>query len=202
MIYYVSKAITSQAKKGTKWQFEILPVHFVGILNFILDKEEMADEVVQHIQLKNQDNKVITNIVSYTLIQLPLFDVALAQLETDRERWLYVFRQMEQLRNVPDKLKTSIFEDIFEINEHFAMNPRTRQLWEEGIKRQRDFHNQLLFAKMEGKNEGKLEGKLEGQLEGKLEALRTIAKNLKARGDSFQMIALITGLNEAEIAKL
>ena len=95
------------------------------------------------------------------------------------------------------------------------MNPRTRQLWEECIKRQRDFHNQLDFArregemkgKLEGKLEGRLEGELKGKLEGKLEGERAAyiatAKKLKSLGKhSVEMISTITGISVQEIMNL
>ena len=75
------------------------------------------------------------------------------------------------------------------------MNPRTRQLWEEGIKRQRDFHNQLDFARREGEIRGKLEGERAAYI--------AIAKKLKDDGNiSFEMISTITGISIQEIINL
>ena len=36
MIYYTSRLIQSQGKKG-KWNYELQPVYFVGIMDFVLD---------------------------------------------------------------------------------------------------------------------------------------------------------------------
>jgi predicted transposase/invertase (TIGR01784 family) len=211
MLFYVSKAVVNQAKKGKEWKFDVLPVHFVGVLNFYLDNSALAEEVVQHIQLKNQDNKLVTNTLSYTLIQLPLFEKDIPEAETDRDRWLYLLNHIEKLKKIPQNLKSSIFEEVFEISQHFNMNPRTRELWEEGIKRQRDFLNQLDYARQEGKLEGELRGKLEGEQRGKLEGKRegervariAIAKNLKTDGKfSTEMIATITGITIQEILNL
>jgi predicted transposase/invertase (TIGR01784 family) len=195
MLYYVSKAVVEQGQPGKDWKYSVLPVHFVGILNFYIDNEVLSGDVVQHIQLKNQDDKIVTNILSYTLVQLPLFEKDLPEILNDRERWFYVFNHFDKLKQIPQTLKTSIFEEVFEINEHFKMNPRTRQLWEEGIKRQRDFHNQLDFARREGEIRGKLEGERAAYI--------AIAKKLKDDGNiSFEMISTITGISIQEIINL
>ena len=74
------------------------------------------------------------------------------------------------------------------------MNPTTRKIWEEGIKRQRDAENQLASAMQKAK--------LEGEKKGEQKERILFVKRLKAEGFTLSMIAKLTELSEKEIEAL
>jgi predicted transposase/invertase (TIGR01784 family) len=198
MLFYTSKAISNQGVKGKDWNYNLLPVHFVGVLNFLIENEAFADEAVVHIFLKNQENLIVTPHFSFTLVQLPLFISKELDVTSVQNTWLYLFRNLDKIPEMPANLKSTIFEEVFEKAEEFKMNPTTRKIWEEGIKRQRDLDNQIELAKMEGLKEGLLKGEKRGEKRERI----LFAKRLKAEGFTLSMIAKLTELSEKEIEAL
>jgi len=198
MLFYVAKGITEQAKKGKLWKYELMPIHFVGILNFVINNEATSEEIIQHITLKNQQNLIVSRKTSFTLVQLPLFIKEIKELESDLEKWLYLFRYMDKLKENQQILKNGIFTDVFYIAEKYTMSAEIRKIWEAEIKKQRDEEAKLDFARKEGELRGELRGeqrgKLEGKLEGKIEGKLEIAKALLLKGLNLMDISQITGL--------
>jgi predicted transposase/invertase (TIGR01784 family) len=66
----------------------------------------------------------------------------------------------------------------------------------------RDHLATLAYAEQKGLQKGRLEGLQKGRLEGKREEAIAIARNLKAKGLSVDLIAETTGLSAEEIEKL
>ena len=78
------------------------------------------------------------------------------------------------------------------------MDEDTRNKIRKNMTTERDFKNQLAYARKEGREEGRQEGREEGRQEGLMQA----ARNMKAQGLPVDMIAKVTGLPESVCAQL
>jgi predicted transposase/invertase (TIGR01784 family) len=117
---------------------------------------------------------------------MPKFNKTIEELETRFEKWLFVLKNLHKLDRVPEKLKESIFLQLFETAEISKFSQQEYLEYENSLKYYRDMKNSLDTAKEEGKIEGKIE----------------IAKNMISKGMEISLISEITGLTEKEIKEL
>ena len=99
-------------------------------------------------------------------------------------------KNMPVLQDRPEVLTHDVFDKIFSITEFLNMDEYTRSKIRKNMTTERDFRNQLAYARKEGHQEGREEGR------------RASAAKFKALGVDIAIISQATGLSEEEIAKL
>lgn len=188
-IYYSSFPIQEQAKKG-EWSYRLEPVYTVGILDFIFDDHKLEDELLHIVELKNQNCEVFYDKLKFIYIELPKFRKKEEELDTQFDKWLFVFKHLSGLQDRPKKLQDKIFERLFEAAEIAKFTPEEREAYEESLKNYRDLKNVVDTSREEGYREGLDKRNIE------------IAKNMKNDGEPIEKIVKYTGLSEEEINKL
>ena len=186
-VYYSTFPIREQAKRAD-WDYELKSVYTIAILDFIFDSDKNEPEKFRYdVKLKdNETNKVFYDKLTFIYLEMPKFNKTVDQLESRFEKWLYVLRNLNKLDRVPDKLRESIFNKLFETAEIARFTPDQIRSYEDSLKYYRDLKNSLDTAREEGKIEGKIE----------------VAKNLLLDGVSIDIIKKTTGLSESEIKRL
>lgn len=124
-IYYSSFPIQEQAKKG-EWNYRLEPVYTVGILDFIFDEHKSEDELLHVVELKNKNCKIFYDKLKFIYIELPKFRKKEDELETQFDKWLFVFRHLSDLQDRPKRLQDKIFERLFEAAEIAKFTPEER----------------------------------------------------------------------------
>jgi len=180
-VYYSSFPIQEQAKKGD-WDYKLDPVYTIGILDFIFDDNRNDDEIVHFVELKNQNCEVFYDKLKFIYIELPKFKKEEDQLETQFDKWLYVFKHLSQLQDRPRKLQDKVFEKLFESAEIAKFTEEERTAYEESLKYYRDIKNVVDTSKKEGKIE--------------------VARKMKENGMESSIISKMTGLSDDEINEL
>jgi predicted transposase/invertase (TIGR01784 family) len=184
-IYYSSFPIQEQAQKGD-WDYRLEPVYTVGILDFIFDDHKSEKELLHVIELKNQKCEVFYDKLKFIYIELPKFKKKEEELETQFDKWLYVFRHLSQLQDRPQKLQDKIFEKLFEAAEIAKFAPEEREAYEESLKYYRDIKNVVDTSIEEGVEKG----------------LKSVAKEMKKEGEPVEKIIRYTGLTRKQIEEL
>lgn len=180
-IYYASFPIQEQAQKGD-WDYRLEPVYTVGILDFIFDDHKSEEELLHVVELKNQRCEVFYDKLKFIYIELPKFKKQEAELETQFDKWLFVFRHLSNLQNRPQQLQDKIFQRLFEAAEIAKFSPEEREAYEESLKYYRDLKNVVDTSRIEG--------------------IKEVAKKMKEKGMSDLDISELTGLNNDEIKEL
>ena len=191
-IYYSTFPIQEQAEKG-EWNYNLKAVYCIGILDFTFDdyeSEPEKSEVVHTIQLKNQNNKVFYEKLSYIYLEMPNFKLGENELKTRLDKWLYFIKYLEDFQTIPHIFTDEIFAQAFEKAELAQFAPNELEKYENSLKVYRDLKGVIDTAFDEGKMEGKMEGKIE------------VAKALKESGVTIEIISKSTGLSASEIDKL
>ncbi len=154
-LYYSTFPIQEQAIKGD-WDFKLSAVYTVGILDFVFEEDELNHdkEVVHNIQLKNQQNRVFYDKLTFIYITLPHFKKTLAELNTLQDKWFYVFRHLHELAEIPAVLQESVFIKLFDAAKVARFTPIERQAYEDSLKYYRDLKNVTDTARDEGRLEG------------------------------------------------
>lgn len=188
-IYYASFPIQEQAGKG-EWDYRLEPVYSVGILDFIFDDHKLDQELMHTVELKNQRCEVFYDKLKFIYIELPKFKKQEDELETQFDKWLYVFRHLSNLQDRPQKLQDRIFQKLFEAAEIARFSPEERDAYEDSLKYYRDLKNVVDTSREEGILEGIEQRNIE------------IAQKMKGKGMPNSEISEMTGLNEDEINDL
>ncbi|MEM7659976.1 MAG: Rpn family recombination-promoting nuclease/putative transposase [Bacteroidota bacterium] len=192
-IYYASFPIQEQAQKGD-WDYRLEPVYTVGILDFIFDDHKSAEELLHVVELKNQRCEVFYDKVKFIYLELPKFNKQEDELETQFDKWLFVFRHLSDLQNRPQSLQDKIFRKLFEAAEIATFSTEERDAYEDSLKYYRDLKNVVDTSHEEGVLEGIEQGIEKRNLE--------IAKQMKKEGESIEKIMRYTQLSREEIQGL
>jgi predicted transposase/invertase (TIGR01784 family) len=188
-LYYSTFPIREQADKGV-WNFRLLPVYFIAILDFVYDELEDMRKFRRDVCLKDQDGDVFYDKLHFKFLQMPLFNKQEHELTSHFDKWVYFLKHLEDFDHIPNILNEPIFQKGFEIAELAHLDAD-----------QFDEYQKSLFQHSEAKlvldtayDEGVLKGKLEQQL--------ATAKVMLQKGLDIDLICEVTGLSAPQIMKL
>lgn len=181
-VYYATFPVQAQAEQGTEWDFRLQAVYTVGILDFVFDNDD-NDAVIHTVQLKNQQNQVFYDKLTFIYLTLPKFNKTLDQLVTLQDKWFYVFRHLQELEEIPSTLQEAVFAKLFKIAELANFDSLERQAYQDSVKYYRDLKNVIDSAVEEGKTTERL----------------NIIKTMHRTGFTVEMIAKAVSLDKSEI---
>ena len=195
-LYYLCRMIVSQGKKGESWEFELVPVYGIFLLNFRSGKTDKVrtDLVIADRETGKQKSRNFREI----FIEFPLFNKTESECKTPLDYWLYNLKHMEQLEHLSFKGQKALFARLEELARIANMNKKERAEYEAALKIYRDNENVVTTARREGKEEGIAIGEERGLKKGIL----TTARLMKQNGISFEQIKLCTSLSDEEIRHL
>jgi len=215
-IYYSTFAIREQAVKGQQWDYHLDDVYTVGVLNFeFANGEYPADSFRHEIKLKDvEDNHVFYDKLTFVYLEMPKFTKTEDELETMFDKWMFVLHNLGRLLDRPKALQDRVFKKLFEQAEIASYSESERRQYYESQKEYWDYFSTMKTAELKGLEKGRAEGRAEGVAEG-LEKGRAeglvegekmksfeIARKMKDRGFSAEVIASMTGLTLEEISTL
>ena len=195
-LYYLCRTIASQGKKGESWEFELVPVYGIFLLNFRSGKTDKVrtDLVIADRETGKQKSRNFREI----FIEFPLFNKTESECKTPLDYWLYNLKHMEQLEHLSFKGQKALFARLEELARIANMNKKERAEYEAALKIYRDNENVVTTARREGKEEGIAIGEERGLKKGILATARLMKQN----GASIEFIKQCTGLTDEEIRHL
>ncbi len=196
VLYYSTFPIQEQAKKGSDWDFKLNKVYMVAILDFVFDEDKKnKDKYRYDVKLADvETNKVFYDKLMFIYLEMPKFKKTEKKLKTRFDKWLFVLKNLHKLDRIPDDLKESIFEKLFETAEIAKFSKEEHQSYEDSLKYYRDLKNSIDYAKEEAHEAGVKKGEKNKQIE--------IAKKMLKDNMPIEYILEYTGLTEEEIKKL
>ena len=191
-IYYLSRAISNQGEKGKDWKFGLCPVYGIFLLNYKIGiNSKFRTDVI----LADRDTgRMFSDKIRQVYLELPWFTKEADDCETDFECWLYLLKHMDTLERMPFKARKAVFDKLLEVADVANLSKDERILYDEALKRYRDYKNTIDYAEEKGLRIGEAKGKAEEQ--------RLIAANLKKQGINIETIAQCTGVSVEEIEEL
>lgn len=202
MVYYSSRLIHTLVPRGYKGNtYELPEAYFIGILDFALDREA-SNQYYYDVVLYDRERKAqFYDKLGYKLLSLSNFGKEESDIKTFMDMWLYVFKHMSELREIPKFLDKRVFGLIFDIGEVSNLKAEDMKAYESSLKNKRDAESVRITAVRQGLEEGLQKGRLEERAKAKAEKLKS-ALNLKKRGLPIKDIAEDLGLTVEEIEKL
>jgi predicted transposase/invertase (TIGR01784 family) len=113
---------------------------------------------------------------------------------SDLELWLYWLKHLHETDKLPEHLKETIFERLFNIAEYTNLSKEEQAMYNQDLKRKWDNEAARVNSVEEGRAKGLAEGRHEQALE--------IASKLKAKELPVPEIMELTGLSAEEINAL
>ena len=190
-LYYSTFAIQEQAVKG-KWDFSLCPVYCIYLLDFVLKNEAIDPNNYLHkIKLIDAETgRVFNDKLNFVFIEIPKFNKKLDELETERDKWMYLLTNLEFLERLPEELQSKIFRKVMGIAELVKLQKTDRQAYEESLKKHRDLKNVLDTQERLGFEKGIEKG------------IEKTAINLFKGGYELEIISVATGWGKDELVKL
>jgi predicted transposase/invertase (TIGR01784 family) len=185
-VYYASFAIQEQATQGKNWQYELKGVYTIALLDFTFD-DRQRDKYEHRVKLMDvATREVFYPKLTFIYIEIPKFEKELAELRTNYEKWLYAFKNLHRLREMPSELEAGVFTRLFELAEIARLEDKDRDVYEESLKDYWDMTGAINTAKAEAKTEVAV----------------SIAKKALREGLPLDLIQRLTGLSAEEIEAL
>ena len=183
-VYYSTFPIREQTEKGSEWNFELKAVYTIAILDFIFDEDKNEPDKFRYdVKLSDiETHKVFYDKLTFIYLEMPKFKKKVHELKTHFEKWLFVLRNLNKLDRIPEELKESIFEQLFERAEIAKFSPEEVQEYEDSLKTYRDIKNSIDTARDEERIE--------------------ITKKSLEMGLDVDTISQITGLTKEQIDKI
>lgn len=75
------------------------------------DHESEKDTIRHHVQLKDQNCKVFYEKLHFIYLELPKFTKTLQACTSKYEKWLWIFKNLPNLENIPVDLKEAILSN-------------------------------------------------------------------------------------------
>jgi predicted transposase/invertase (TIGR01784 family) len=158
-LFYSTSAIREQGQKGV-WNFKLLPVYFIAILDFKYDEKEEERKFRRDVCLKDQDGDVFYDKLHFKFLQMPLFNKTEDQLETHFDKWVYFLKHLEDFDHIPAILNEPIFQKGFEIAEVSHLNSDQYDAYLKSVLSYNEAKAALDTAFMDGEKKGKEAGNL------------------------------------------
>ncbi|WP_455638888.1 Rpn family recombination-promoting nuclease/putative transposase [Parabacteroides sp.] len=191
--YYLCRIVSRQGEIGSGWKYELLPVYGIYLLNFSLPEFRSWRT---NIVLANEDTGETFGEIKLkqVYISFELFNLQKEECVTPLENMVYILKNMNIFDMSPFREENESFRRILDAANLNAMTPKERDVYDEVLKRYRDWRCTTEYAIEKAEEKGLKKGKAEEQ--------RLIAANLKKQGVHIETIAQCTGLSIEEINEL
>jgi predicted transposase/invertase (TIGR01784 family) len=193
--------IREQAQKG-EWDFELLPVYFIAILDFDYDKKIKPRKFMREVCLKDQDGDVFYDKLYFKFLQMPLFKKQEDELETHFDKWLYFLKNLESFNHIPTILNEPIFQKCFEIAELSHLSSEQYEQYQKSLIQYWDLKNVSDTSFEEGEKSGIEKGEKIGIEKGELAKAVKVAKEMLLDNEPIDKIVRYTQLSIAQIEAL
>lgn len=184
-VFYASRAIVEQGKKGAEWDYEYKAIYVIAFLNF--KRDDISEDFRCDATLMDMKRHIpFSDKMRLIYLQLPRFTKEPEDCHNTFERIIYVLKNMDILERMPWMAQDAVFKRLASIAEIAAMDEKQRWEYVESLRKYRD-----TLSVMEGQYQ---EGMKKGHIED--------ARKMKADAMPTELIAKYTGLTPEEIDAL
>ena len=196
-IYYESSLIATQGERGRDWNFSLIPVYIIVLMEFnITGEEKVMRRDVGLLDMKTHE--LFSDKFRMIFINLNAMEKPEGECDNNFERWIYILKNMEKLKEIPYKKVNDMWADFEIVADTGSMSREERRDYESSL----NSYRVLLSAFEQTAAEGRAEGRAEGLAEGRAEALLSTVRNMRLLGFSDDTICNITGLTAEQLREI
>ena len=113
--------------------FELDPVYFIAILDFVYDEVEEMKKLRCDVALRDQDGQLFFDKLHFKFLQMPLFTKQEHELETHFDKWLYFLKNLESFEHIPAILNEPVFQKAFHTAELANLTHEQYTVYEQNL---------------------------------------------------------------------
>ena len=198
MLCYSTSPIHEQIMRGSS-SYALTPVIMISITRFCLNNESTTDNAINCFRILNDGNrdKPFTVKLMFVTLELPKFLKAPEQISNDRERFIWLLKNMSSVKQLPEEFHSKKFEKLLRLANSAAMTQEQQIEYTRNFLAALDRNSELNTATNKGIAIGKEQEREKAFLE-KLDS----ARKLKQSGVPTDVISLSLGLSQKEIELL
>ena len=191
-----------------KWDFELTPVRLIAVVNFAFEHNDdwPANKSSSSYHIIEDDcGEMMTDKLQFIFLELERFDKTESELVTPYDKWMYLFKHLEEMTLRPETFSDKEFDHLFDSANITTFTPEQYEEYQQHENMKYDYQNCLDYQYSKGLKEGHSAGLEEGLKQGReklAEEKIKIAKTCLEMGMDIPMISTITKLSEEEILKL
>ena len=191
LAFYASEMVANQAEPGDDWNFNVQPTYVIALTRFPVFPDERAVHRGTVIDLESGEQLVDTyNFTAIELSKVPFF---IEKTSSDLSKWLFFFRYLNRLKELPEELNEEKFKDLTESAKVSTFSKKEFEVYRNMYHKVWD-HNAMrrgVFKEFAEDINAKIEDRT-----------REIAKNLIKLGVSDEKIVAATGLSLEDVVVL
>jgi predicted transposase/invertase (TIGR01784 family) len=206
---YESERIDGRTQEKFRWDYNLKPVIVVALLNFEFKHSDEWPEdkyLSSYRLLEDTEHEPMTNTLRFVFLELGRFRKRISELETKFEKWVYLLKNMHNMKDIPPEFDEPLFKRLFLLAEIGNFTADEVQQYYNSLSYMGDYDNILNTAKEDaeriGLEKGLARGLAEGRAEGRAEAQLEVARKMLAAGMPVEQIAELTGLAVETLCKL
>jgi predicted transposase/invertase (TIGR01784 family) len=206
---YEARKIEGRTQEKFKWDYNLKPVIVVALLNFEFKHSDEWPEdkyLSSYRLLEDTEHEPMTNTLRFVFLELGRFRKRISELETKFEKWVYLLKNMHNMKDIPPEFDEPLFQRLFLLAEIGNFTADEVQQYYNSLSYMGDYDNILNTAKEDaeriGLEKGLARGLAEGRAEGRAEAQHEMARKMLAAGMPVEQIAELTGLAVETLCKL
>ncbi|MEY3444157.1 MAG: hypothetical protein RLZZ519_2438 [Bacteroidota bacterium] len=193
-LFYTSHPIREQATKGGDWDFQLDPIYFIAILDFVYDESLEVAKFRRDVCLRDQDSEEFYDKLHFKFLQMPAFKKEAHELVSRFDKWCYFLKNLESFHEIPQILSEPLFKKAFMTAEVANFTRAQRDAYEQSVMDYIGIKEVAATAWEEGKAEGKAEGALEEKI--------SIVLEMAKEGFTITQISKVTKLEEERINQI
>ncbi len=187
--YYLCRMIAEQGYKGTidplgdndapgdgdtqsdtkrYWDYNVVPVVGVFFTDFFI--KGLDKKLLTRCRIMDQEtHKPVGDEMRMVFIQVPAFNKKEEECVTFFDQWMFNLKNMDHMDRMRFTSHQDIFKRLDKVANYATLSPEERRQYEYDLKRARDYHAELAYARKEAMIEGRAEGHAEGMAQGRAE---------------------------------
>ena len=112
LAFYASEMVANQAEPGTEWNFDVQPTYVIALTRFPIFADDRAVHRAAVTDLETGEQ--VMDTYNYTVIELSKVPFFIEKTSSDLSKWLFFFRYLNRLKDLPEELDESKFQQLTE----------------------------------------------------------------------------------------
>ncbi len=151
--YYTCRDYSMQISRGEEYKL-LKPTYFIGILDF--NYFDSPGYLSHHIIVNGETYEHKLTDIQFTFIELGKFKLAVDELETLTEKWIFFIKNAENLAIIPEHVDDEGLQEAYEDAEKHSWDKKELRAYDNAFIAIADELNKIIHAEKKGQAEGKL----------------------------------------------
>ncbi len=110
LVFYSSQMIVQQGEPGPDWDYDVKPVYVISFARFRVFDDDRPLHRAGILDYETADRLI--DSANFTIIELPKVTRMIRSSDSEVAKWLFIFRYLDRLKELPPALKTEKFEGL------------------------------------------------------------------------------------------